>query len=418
MSLQVTENRIVELIVEFATELGIDPKNLAWNEFQKGLSRLELSLTPKQQVQVRSLGGFSVIKRKHFGDNITPETLINRANALKSSRDSRTEASLQLSYATIGEKIANDFAKPIYKLEKLPARAKHLERNVNLMLSDLHIGSDLKTENGTRQFSTEEEASSMATLYQGLLDFKSSHRKESKLFVSLIGDLISGSIHETYASAPLAEQITRTIHLLGRMMHLLASEYPEVEVNCATGNHDRISSVNPDRVASNKWNSWASIIYYSVKQQMLNVPNFKMNIPKAPYFTYETFNHLIWATHGDTVINVPNLGPINTKLLESQVNALNAGIEGKKVEGLLFGHSHSAAKLTLSNGVTVIVNPPFIPADQYALSIGIGPDSPTGQQAWESVPGFAFGDLRTLWISEKDRQNKNYLKIIPPYKGF
>ena len=80
-------------------------------------------------------------------------------------------------------------------------------------------------------------------------------------------------------------------------------------------------------------------------------------------------------------------------------------------------HIHTAMKLTLKNGTTLITNPPLIPTDQYALSLNLDPDAPTGQQLFESVEGHPCGDLRTLWITEADRQNQSLDSIIKPFDG-
>jgi hypothetical protein len=412
-----TQKDVKELILKVSQFLKINPQELDWNQFVKGLP--EVGVKPENWISLRikKLGGFHNIKNSEFGVGLVPSSLVAKRKSQQEKKKAEISAGNYLLFDSLANVLISTFAKPIYKIPRIPKRTKHLERSVHSIISDTHFGSDLLPDTGTRRYTVNEEAASVAALVSGLLDFKTSYRKTSKLHVSLMGDIIAGIIHSPEAYAPLSEQIARAIHVLGRAMWILASEYPEVEVNCATGNHDRRPDKHRDRATTDKWDSYSTVIYYAIKQQMLNVPNFKMNIPKTPYFIYDTFGYKIWGSHGDTVIQVPNLGPINTKSLEHQINAMNANQE-HKIVGLLFGHSHSAATLTLSNGVTVVVNPPLIPSDQYAQSIGIGPDSPTGQQAWESVPGFPFGDRRTIWISESDRQNKNNLKIIPPFSGF
>lgn len=409
--------QLVQVIEKVAKVINVPPQLMDWNQFQQGLSTVGLKADSWVLSRIRALGGFSSIRNAEFGVQLEPSAIVTKDKASISRKLAQKIAFDSLFTYEMQQRFVKEFATPIYKLPKLPKRPKKTMRNVHCIISDTHFGSNLLPEIGVRKYTSEEEAASVATLVKGLLDFKTSYRGTSKLYISLIGDVIAGIIHSPQSYAPLSEQMARAIHVLGRAFWILASEYPEIEVNCATGNHERRPDRHRERASADKWDSYASVIYYAIKQQMLNVPNFKMNIPKTPYFTYETFGHKIWATHGDTVIKVPNLGPINPTHIEDQVNRLNANTD-KKVVGLLFGHSHSAAKLTLSNGVTVIVNPPLIPADQYAQSIGIASDSPVGQQVWESVPEYPFGDLRTVWVSESDRQNKENLKIIPPYSGF
>lgn len=289
---------------------------------------------------------------------------------------------------------------------------------MHLVISDTHFGSDLKSETGVKIYGAEQESRSMARLALGVIDYKVHYRNNTKLFINILGDIIQGKIHEPDSSAKIAEQINRAIHNLGRFVHVLAGHFPEIQVNCATGNHDRIPYVHKDRAASDKYNSYASVVYFALSQQFRDVPHVTFNIPKTPFVTYESFGYNYWCTHGDNQIKIPNpMGSIKVSELENEINKINARASTPRYSVFVVGHIHTGMKISLKNGTTLITNPALTPTDQYALSLNIDPDAPTGQQLWESVPDFACGDSRTLWVTEEDRQNQSLDSIIPPYSG-
>lgn len=410
---------IINLIKQAAKKLETSPASLGWNDFQKFLKESYDNPDWENIKQdVSDAGGWKTLKTVYFGEKVTHTALKLKSEATKIRKASKKAALKSLIAEETTAAIAKNFGEFFYTLPKLPKREAVLERHQHLIISDTHFGSDLDPSTGVRAYGAEEESRSMAKIVTGTLDFKTNHRRNTKLFVNILGDIIQGKIHDPQSSADLAIQICRAIYVLGKSLHILASEFPEVEVNCATGNHDRDPSVHHDRASTDKYNSFATPIYYALKQQLAHLPNVKFNISKAPFFGYESFGANYWCTHGDNQIKVPNpMGAINVGSLENEINKINARPNTPKYDVFMVGHIHTGMKITMKNGTTLITNPPLIPTDQYALSLNLSPDSPTGQQLFESVPGYPCGDLRTLWVTEEDRKNQSLDSIIQPFSG-
>lgn len=407
------------LMQKASDHLNVDPRNLAWNDFQSYLKESNEEMDWKSiSSSISGLGGWKNIKTVYFGDSISSTSILVRGEASKIRKETKAKLSKKIVDDAIKNKVFSVFKDGKYKIERLPRRAKALERHQHLIISDTHFGSNLHPETGVRAYGPEEESRSMARIVAGTLDFKINHRKDTKLFVNIMGDLIQGKIHDPLSSDRVSIQVCRAIYVLGRSLAILASEFPEVEVNVCTGNHDRDPMVHQERASTDKYDSYATIIYYSLKQQLSSIPNIKFIITKAPFFTYTSFNQHYWGTHGDNQIRTPNpMGAINVSKLENEINKINARQNSPKYSVFMVGHIHTAMKISMKNGATLITNPPLIPTDQYALSLNIDPDSPTGQQLFESVEGYPCGDLRTLWVTENDRKDQSLDKIIQPFKG-
>lgn len=407
-----------DLIQRVASNLKQDPKILSWNDFHS-LVKEDPDLDLKNVVSsVGSLGGWKNVKTVCFGEEVSKTGLLVRRQASKIRKDTKSTVEKSIVNDSIKKHIFDVFGNGKYSLSKLPKKASELERHQHLIISDTHFGSNLDPDTGIKAYGAAHESRSMARIVSGVLDFKTGYRKNTKLFLNIMGDIIQGKIHDPLSSDRISMQVCRAIYVLGKSISILASEFPEIEINVCTGNHDRDPNVHADRATTDKYDSYATIIYYSLKQQLSNLPNIKFNITKAPYFTYTSFNEHYWGTHGDNQIKVPNpSGAINISSLENEINKINARKNSPKYSVFMVGHIHTAMKISLKNGSTLITNPPLIPTDQYALSLNIDPDSPTGQQLFESVEGYPCGDLRTLWVTDDDRQNQSLDRIIPPFSG-
>ena len=319
--------------------------------------------------------------------------------------------------------VAN-FAENVFKGEvkigKLPKRAKVLKRTHTLVLSDLHFGADLQgDETGVADFKATEESRRFAAVILQAASYKIQYRKNTKLVVALLGDVIENALHDKRTGATVAEQVCRAIHLLVQGIAYLASHYPEVQVECATGNHDRNTSRHLTRAIHQKFDSMSTMIYYALKTSLKSVPNVKVNIPKTPLSSYEVYGKKIGYTHGDTVINPGNpYKSVNVSRLENQVNKINAALPDKQeFSAILYGHTHLAHVIYLPNGTVLIGNGGLPPADHFGVSMG-SYETNNGQWIFESVPGYAVGDLRLITVNKDTDKDETLDNVIKPWRGF
>lgn len=294
------------------------------------------------------------------------------------------------------------------------------KRALNLVLSDLHFGADVRSdETGGISYGTVEESRRLASIVQETINYKPQYRNETELHVMLLGDIIQGSIgHDPRDGAPLAEQCCRAIHLLSQGIAQLCENFKQVTVHCSTGNHGRRADRHHGRAIHQKFDSHETVIYYGVKTALSKYKNLKVIIPKTPYGSYEVFGQKILYSHGDTILNPGNVfSSINTGKLENMLNKINASLHDKEeYKVAVVGHVHIASQTYLSNNSVMITNGALVPSDAFAISLN-SLESHTGQMLFESVPGFAVGDTRFIRVtSETDADSKLDL-IINPWKG-
>lgn len=412
---------VAEVIGWVAEELKIAPQDVSYRQF---ISRFKVHCDDEghefdliyAQGLVKSGGGFKNIKDSFFKPVVTEEAVRVVKTAQSNRKEAKSAAEQNVFISTLTENLVN-LVKPVSVSNfKLPPKAKFLERTQHLIISDTHWGSDLDPSVGVRKYGVEEESRSLAKICIETAEYKRQYRKETKLIVPILGDVLCGKLHDREYGADLSQQMARAIHLMVEGLLFLCSQYPSVEAYGVGGNHDRITSRHPGRASTGKEDNYAIPLYFAVKKALAKIPNFKMSIPLSSNIIYEANGHHYYGTHGDTNFNIPNPNSsLNIKNIENSVNKLNAYENGPRYKVVVVGHHHSGMILHLANGVTLIVNPPLTPVDQYAASINIDPDGPSGQWLFESVDGHAVGDSRFLEVNESDRCDASLNKIIPVF---
>jgi len=291
-------------------------------------------------------------------------------------------------------------------------------RSVNVMLSDLHFGAALNPRECPKAYGFAEEARSLAAVCKQAVEYKTDHRKESKLYLHVIGDIIQGTIHDLRSGRPLTEQKGIALHLLVQAIEFLSAHWPEIHVFCTPGNHGRNPQRHKERAVNEKWDSHETDIYVGLKIAFRHFPSVKVHIDYKPYYTWQAFNKRGFATHGDTVIDVgfPSRA-IDVMKIRQQVNEFNASPDNEHCDLFIFGHVHTLGLVMLPTGPFVMTNGPMIPPDEYAISKGMFGARSCSQWMFESVKDYIVGDVRPITIDDHIRNDKSLEKLISPYSG-
>lgn len=400
---------VIDTIKSIAKENNIPPQLVTKSMLINDVSDWDL----------RKLGGLSGVLKAHFPQEDKDLASINNVK--------KQASYIQKLEKALGEKIVNDErVLKIFSDLKLPKIKEYKSKNkvkisraVNLVLSDLHFGSDInKHETGGLDFGRVEEARRLAKVTKEVITYKPQYRKETELNVLLLGDLIQNQLHDQRDGAPMAEQVCRAIHLLSQTLTHFSNNFPKVNVYVNSGNHGRNTTRHTNRAVNQKWDSLENIICYALKNTFKDVKNIKFEIPLTPYVTYDVFGKKIFASHGDTVIKPGYVGKaINTGSLENQINKINATLnDNDEYSVFICGHIHTGSTTHLANGAVMITNGALVPSDEFAVSIGLLENS-CGQMLFESVPGYPVGDVRFIRVNQKDDENKELDKIIQKFTG-
>lgn len=308
---------------------------------------------------------------------------------------------------------------PVLKPHKPITNKKPIKRALNLTLSDLHFGADVRAEEtGYLNYGPVEEARRLAEVVKQTIDYKPHYRLETELAINLLGDLFEGKLHDAQNADFLSIQICRTIHLLSQALGHLAENFPVITVYCATGNHGRDKTRHKERATSGKWDSLETIIYYSLQKILKQYKNLKFVIPKTPYVEYKLLGHNIFATHGDTVLKIGNPGKnINVSNFENQITKMNNNRPDKdKIEIGICGHMHCASISNLNTGVVMITNGTLQALGNYEVSLGFR-ENRASQTLFEVTEEHALGDIRFLRVGIVEDKNVSLDKIIQLFKG-
>ena len=284
------------------------------------------------------------------------------------------------------------------------------KRYVNILLSDLHFGANLDGRESPLPYGPTEERRRLAAIAKEVIDYKTHYRDHTGLVVHLAGDIIQGRLHDPADAAPVSEQVTRALYLLGAFLGRMVEAYPTVEVYCTPGNHGRIKDRHPERSVNQKWDSFENIIYEGLRLMFQSNPKITFSIPKTPFYEYTLFGMKGFVTHGDTVVNPGNPGKaVNVGRLEQQILKLTAARGDYRLVAV--GHVHVPSVVHLPSTV-LITNGCLVPPDPYAMSIGLHSNA-TVQQLWETVPNYMFGDHRMLNISSVTDSDSSLDEVIP-----
>lgn len=283
----------------------------------------------------------------------------------------------------------------------------------NLLLTDLHFGSMLGSE-VIFPYGALEESRRMASVVQQTIDAYG--KQTNKLNLYLLGDIIQNQLHDARDGAPLAAQACAAISILSQAISGLETVFDnEINVYCSTGNHGRFTSRHHGRAVHQKWDSLEQVVYYSLSKMFEGSKVVKFHLNKSHYIQHSVAGHSIFATHGDTVMNVgsPNKS-INVRGVESILARLKGNFD-HSVKVFLCGHTHSPMVLPMSNGTYLIMNGALVPSDEFASTQG-WLTTATGQWGWLTNEKRAAYDFRLHEVGPEQDKDAELNRIIKPYE--
>jgi hypothetical protein len=414
--------KLAEAIADCAEQLEIEPCevsfakfkhyiNLRYGQNDKGLDRFAIS----------DAGGFNAVRDAYYPPKPTRQLVDKRRLSQQAAMNRRLgakAAELQFTMERLEEFSERCFSGRITPIGH--PKKKQTKRILNLFLSDLHIGSDIDgRETGSSSYGVLEEARRLAYVVKTACNYKREHRENTKLHLYLAGDLYDGVLHDGREGAVLSEQMARAFHLLSQVIAHLAAEFPEVEIFCTTGNHERWKSRHKERATFQKYDSGATLLYLNLRSAFKKYDNVTFVIPRTPFISVPLFDAKAYVTHGDTTFNTGNVAKtISVGSLENQTNRINASLKnGEHYSLFVLGHVHQSLLKMLDNGSAILINGALCPVNPFAVACGVM-ESQCIQSMWESTPGHPIGDVRFIKVDESTDQDASLDGIIEPWEGF
>ena len=123
----------------------------------------------------------------------------------------------------------------------------------------------------------------------------------NELVVPLLGDIISGDIHEELSRSNIDNcmiQMLSAAHVISQALMYLAPHFESVRVPCVVGNHGRMTRKPPMK---DKYMDWDYMVYQWIAAFCARQPNITFQIPKSFAQIVEICNRKVLLFHGDSI---------------------------------------------------------------------------------------------------------------------
>lgn len=271
-----------------------------------------------------------------------------------------------------------DAVKQIATVETYSIKAtnpKESESTAVVLASDWHVEErvDPKTINHLNKFNLDIATERAEMFFRNtvrMLDIYGKESKINKLVLALLGDFISGSIHdelmEGNALRPIEALMFAQNLVASGIDYVLGNTKHEILVPCHSGNHGR--STKKQRHATEAGNSFEYYMYHTLANHFRDEPRVKFLISEG-YLSYlEIYKTTVRFHHGHNVKYQGGIGGIFIPAFK----AISQWNKAHWADLDCFGHFHQ-----FKNGGNFISNGSIIGYNSYAESIKADYERPT-----------------------------------------
>lgn len=339
---------------------GTDDKS--WEEM---VDELNLEVHPDSLRKSFSGGrysGYAVAKyyQNKFENEYCAQDEIDRLEELKREiykekvklSDTRREYKRHLTNEARFENLLDALHDSVKTLGEIELKPTKINQNTGvsaaLLISDLHYGATVN--NVVNFYDTEICKDRMNQLLNKVIYYCSVNRVQT-LYINLLGDLISGSIHTSVRCEQEEDVITQIVEvseLLVNFISNLSQHVPEIKVVGVHGNHGRVTS---NLKESLNQENFERLIYEFIKLRLPNVPVIVNGL--EDWATYKIGEREIFIEHGD-----------KSKIEQVKAKAIN--LLGYVPDDIFIGHYHRMELLD-DNNTDVIINGSVLSTDNYAM---------------------------------------------------
>lgn len=248
-----------------------------------------------------------------------------------------------------------------------------------MMCSDWHVEEpvDPKKVNGINEYNldiAEECIAKLATSFAGMVD--DSPRFDCRTAViALMGDLISGTIHDELLESNFLSPQRAQVWLLDRlegMLRTILALCPNLDriiVPCNSGNHGR--ATHKQRVSTREDNSLEMVVYQTLARIFRDEPRLEFVFADGEWIELDVMGYQIAITHGDSF----NYGGGIAGMMVPIRRGITRQFAGRNFHQYLMGHFHKR-----TDDGDVQINGSLIGYGAYSMRLHAKPEP--RQQAW------------------------------------
>lgn len=262
--------------------------------------------------------------------------------------EARKESYLDLVKRTIKENIPDRLA-----YDYCPPKGQSSDNDLVIHLTDIHNG--IKIDNHFNQYDTDILKHRLRIYLDNIFKIQERHKSENAYVI--IGEVISGLIHENLRcenNQNLIEQFLSVSSLLADFLCELSKRFVEVEVYVTPGNHSRIS---PKKEQNLKGENFDHLLIPMLSAKLQNIMNvhFHNNTVEESVAIMDIRGQLVMSSHGDK--DTPNKVVQDFALLFHRIPDI-----------VYLGHRHRNGMTTIQN-TKVIESGCISGSDNYALDL-------------------------------------------------
>ena len=286
--------------------------NATWDEIadvMNGLFRQNMkpeteSSWRKKYVRLRDAitEGELEVPPESIDENVLRDFFHDLDKAHQRMRDERLVYTRQIRSQSRQDQILQLFRETIQALPPATLDRKVLEydgdKAIYAMLSDLHYGLKFRSYAGEYNTTIAEER---VMAYADEI-IRTARREQARFcFVSLMGDMVSGIIHQTIRvenQENIIDQVVHVSELVAKFLFHLSGHFENVFVNSVDGNHSRLE---PNLENALRGERLDSLIPWYCKSKLDNQPNitFLDNEIDSSVASFRIGSKLYIAVHGD-----------------------------------------------------------------------------------------------------------------------
>ena len=352
----VTPEKVNEMQEEVASEREV-AKRLGITRYQV---RKMLAEHKDDSAERREAENVTIMRLKNQLSEVKKELTIARKHRM--SNEDVKEYVLGISKAQMRDEA--------YEVMEHTSTKKNTSIIPHLMISDLHYEEvvDPRQVRGLNEYTPEIAEARVETLVRNFIHItkdKFNHGTYDCVYLHLIGDLISGNIHdelaETNALAPLEASI-RVQQCMIKVINTLKREFKKVYLIGSYGNHSRLQ--RKVRFKSAAYNNLDWQINAQLQLFFANDPDVNIVVADSHEIPVRVYDMTYLQSHGDQFRGgagfIGSLAPIARGEHKTRIAAQSYGEIYNK---LLIGHFHQAMHLPRA-----IVNGSVIGYNEFAMT--------------------------------------------------
>ena len=221
---------------------------------------------------------------------------------------------------------------------------------------------------------------------------KRSQYQVSRLIVSLLGDMLTGVIHDELDRTntwTLPNAVVATAYILAQLLIKVSAEFDEVLAEACVGNHGREDKKPTSKQKVDR--NWDYGVYKIAQLLTINNTKIKWNIPKSEAHIFKAQGSSVLMKHGD---NIRHTGILPYYGISRDLAEEHEKRRDKDFDYCLMGHWHHFAVV---KGHCIIC-PSMIGPSQYSFN-RLNTTYPAEQFLIFSTSDFGFTDFRKISLS-------------------